>query len=132
MVVSPHLARQHNPTRTSALFPREQKPKSPCRHSAMTPMIAAAPGMTSTLGATITNAKFKGFNVTNGAVDPAGNGCDVTVQNLAFTGLSVKWQTAAFPPIAPPPAQAEPAARPVLAAPTTENVAERSADFRIE
>lgn len=91
---------------------------------------AATPGGTSTLGATITNAKFKGFNVTNGAADPAGNGCDITVTNLAFTGLSVKWQTAAFPPIAPP--QPEPAARPALAARPIDGAADVSADFRLE
>jgi hypothetical protein len=92
----------------------------------------AMPGMTSTLGATITNAKFKGFNISNGVLDQAGNGCDVTVQNFAFTGLSVKWQTAAFPPIAPPPAQPEPVARPAFAARAVEGAAVVSADFRIE
>jgi hypothetical protein len=93
---------------------------------------AATPDGTSTLGATITNAKFKGFNIVNGAADPAGNGCDITVQNLAFSGLSVKWQAAAFPPIAPPPAQPDLAARPVLAARPIEGAADVSADFRIE
>jgi hypothetical protein len=95
---------------------------------------AAMPGMTTTIGATITNAKFKGFNVlSTGALDTAGNGCDITVQNLAFTGLSVKWQAAAFPPIIePPPAQPELAARPDLAARGIEDAAARSADFRIE
>jgi hypothetical protein len=94
---------------------------------------AATPGGTSTIGATITNAKFKGFNISNGTIAQAGNGCDITVQNLQFTGLSVKWQAAAFPPIiAPPPAQPELAARPDLAAQAIEGAAARSADFRIE
>jgi hypothetical protein len=93
----------------------------------------AMPGMTSTIGATITNAKFKGFNVANGVIDQAGNGCDITVQNLQFTGLSVKWQTLAFPPIIdPPPPQPELAARPDLAARAIEGAAARSADFRFE
>ena len=94
---------------------------------------AAVPGGTSTIGATITNAKFKGFNLVNGAPDPAGNGCDLTVPNLQFTGLSVKWQAAAFPPIvAPPPAQPDLAARLDFAARPIEGAALRSADFRIE
>jgi hypothetical protein len=92
----------------------------------------AMPGMTSTIGATITNAKFKGFNVLpSGALDMAGNGCDITLQNLQFTGLSVKWQTLAFPPIIAPP-QPEVAARPDLAARAIDGAAVRSADFRIE
>jgi hypothetical protein len=59
---------------------------------------AATPGGTSTIGATVSNAKFKGFNVlANGSQDPVGNGCDILVQNLQFKNLSVKWQTAPFP-----------------------------------
>jgi hypothetical protein len=59
---------------------------------------AAAPNGTSTIAATFTNAKFKGFNVAaSGDLEPTGNGCDITLQNLQFTGLSVKWQAAAFP-----------------------------------
>lgn len=95
---------------------------------------AAVPGGTSTIGATITNAKFKGFNVlASGNLDMTGNGCDITLQNLQFTGLSVKWQTAAFPAIvAPPPVQPDIAARPDFAARAIEGAAVRSADFRIE
>ncbi|HEX3480369.1 MAG TPA: hypothetical protein VHT91_35370 [Kofleriaceae bacterium] len=94
---------------------------------------AATPGGTSTLGATITNAKFKGFNVLpTGNLDPAGNGCDVTVQNLAFTGLSVKWQTAPFPTSVAPPAQPDAAARPELAVRPIDGAAAISADFRLE
>lgn len=91
---------------------------------------AATPGGSTTIGATITNAKFKGFNVNNGSVDPAGNGCDITVTNLAFTGLSVKWQATPFPAIAPP--RPEPAARPELAVRPIEGAADVSADFRLE
>jgi hypothetical protein len=99
-------------------------------------MPGAMPGMTSTIGATITNAKFKGFNIVNGAM--VGNGCDITLQNLQFTGLAVTWQTLAFPPIIAPPTQPEGAARPDLAAQAdlaaraTDGAAERSADFRFE
>lgn len=92
---------------------------------------AATPGGTSTLGATITNAKFKGFNIVNRVLDPAGNGCDITVQNLAFTGLSVQWQAAPFPTIVAPP-QAERAARPDAAARQIDGAADVSADFRLE
>lgn len=93
---------------------------------------AATPGGTSTIGATITNAKFKGFNLVNNVLDQ-GNGCDITLQNLQFTGLSVQWQAAPFPPaVAPPPAQPERAARWDLAARPIEGVAVRTADFRIE
>jgi hypothetical protein len=94
---------------------------------------AATPGGTSTIAATITNAKFKGYNVISGStVDTTGNGCDITLQNLQFTGLSVKWQAAAFPPIAPPPAQPDLAARPDLAAWPLDGAAAVSADFRLE
>jgi len=59
---------------------------------------AATPGGTTTIGATFTNAKFKGFNVkADGSLDLTGNGCDVTLQNFQFTGMSVKWQAAVFP-----------------------------------
>jgi hypothetical protein len=59
---------------------------------------AATPGGTSTIGATFSNARFKGFNIlANGSRDPTGNGCDILVQNLQFKNLSVKWQTAPFP-----------------------------------
>ncbi|HEX3758606.1 MAG TPA: hypothetical protein VHW23_07850 [Kofleriaceae bacterium] len=58
----------------------------------------AAQGGTSTIAATFTNAKFIGHNVLpTGALDQTGNGCDITLQNLQFTNLTVKWQTAAFP-----------------------------------
>lgn len=64
---------------------------------------AATPGGTSTISATITNAKFKGFNVlADGSLSQTGNGCDITVQKLQFTNLNVKWQTAAFPAITAP------------------------------
>jgi hypothetical protein len=92
---------------------------------------AAMPGMTSTIGATITNAKFKGYNMLPTGIDPAGNGCDITVQNLAFTGLSVKWQATAFPPIAPPPAQPDLAARPDLAVRPIDGATAVSADFQL-
>jgi hypothetical protein len=59
---------------------------------------AANPGGTTTIGATFTNATFKGFNVNaDGSLDLAGNGCDVTLQNVQFTGMSVKWQAGVFP-----------------------------------
>jgi hypothetical protein len=57
---------------------------------------AATPGGTTTIGATVTNATFKGFNImANGAL--AENGCNMTIQNFQFTGLNVKWQMEAFP-----------------------------------
>jgi hypothetical protein len=59
---------------------------------------AATPGGTSTIAATFSNAKFKGFNIlANGSRDVAGNGCDIVVQNFQFKNLSVRWQTAPFP-----------------------------------
>jgi len=59
---------------------------------------AATPGGTSTIGATFSNARFKGFNIlSNGSPDPAGNGCDIHVQNLQFRDLSVAWPIATFP-----------------------------------
>lgn len=60
----------------------------------------AAPGGFTLIGATITNAKFKGFNVlpgTTGQVDPAGNGCDIMLTTLTFKNLKVHWQTTPFP-----------------------------------
>jgi hypothetical protein len=60
----------------------------------------ATPGGFTLIGATITNAKFKGYNVlpgTTGQVDPAGNGCDITLTTLTFTNLKVHWQTTPFP-----------------------------------
>jgi hypothetical protein len=93
---------------------------------------AAAPGGTSVIAATISNAKFKGFNVlANGAPDTVGNGCDITVQNLQFTGLSVKWQTAAFPAAVETPAAVAPLA-PSLAPRPIDGATVMSADFRIE
>jgi hypothetical protein len=95
---------------------------------------AATPGGTSTIGATFTNAKFKGYNVISGStIDTTGNGCDVMIQNLQFTGLSVKWQAAAFPAAQPsgPPASLAPA-QPVFAAPSADGMAVVSADLRIE
>lgn len=126
----------HNPTNGTASAPHpsqvallDMTAGGTVRIDTFTP--GAMPGMTSTIGATITNAKFKGFNITNGVLDQAGNGCDITIQNLAFTGLSVKWQTAAFPPIEPPPAQPDRAARPDLAALPIDGAAAVSADFQI-
>src|SRR5581483_640085 len=59
---------------------------------------AAVPGGTSRIGATFSNARFRGFNLlANGDLDLAGNGCDILLQNLQFKNLSVKWQTAPFP-----------------------------------
>jgi hypothetical protein len=59
---------------------------------------AATPGGASTISATISNARFRGYNILpNGNRDPAGNGCDILVQNLQFKNLSVKWQAAPFP-----------------------------------
>jgi hypothetical protein len=94
----------------------------------------AVPGGTSTIAATITNAKFKGFNVlANGMLDQTGNGCDITLQKFQFTGLSVKWQTAAFPAAVAPPAAVVPAAiAPPVSAPVIDGVTAMSADFRIE
>jgi hypothetical protein len=95
---------------------------------------AATPGGTSTIAATFTNAKFKGYNVISGStIDTAGNGCDIMIQNLQFTGLSVKWQATAFPPAPPsePPANLAPA-QPVFAAPALDGAAVVSADLRIE
>jgi hypothetical protein len=95
---------------------------------------AATPGGTSTIGATFTNAKFKGYNVVSGStIDTAGNGCDIMIQNLQFTGLSVKWQATAFPPAQPsePPANLAPA-QPVFGAQTIDGAAVLSADLRIE
>jgi hypothetical protein len=91
---------------------------------------AAVPGGTSTIAATITNAKFKGFNViANGMLDQAGNGCDITLQNFQFTGLSVKWQAAAFPTAIAPPA----APRAARVAPwVVDGATVMSADFGIE
>jgi hypothetical protein len=60
----------------------------------------ATPGGFTLIGATITNAKFKGFNVlpgTSGQIDQAGNGCDITLTTLTFTNLKVHWQTTPFP-----------------------------------
>jgi hypothetical protein len=95
---------------------------------------AATPGGTTTIAATFTNAKFKGYNVVSGTtIDPAGNGCDVTIQNLQFTGLTVKWQAAAFPAAAPPGPPASLAApQPMFAAQALEGAAVVSADLRIE
>ena len=64
----------------------------------------AVPGGTTTIAATITNAKFKGFNVlADGSLDQAGNGCDMTITNLQFINLSVKWQATPFPVSFAPP-----------------------------
>jgi hypothetical protein len=98
---------------------------------------AAVPGGTSTIAATITNAKFKGFNVlASGMLDQAGNGCDVTLQNFQFTGLGVKWQAGAFPPpppVAPPVAPPVEGARLARVAPwVVVRATAISADFRIE
>lgn len=91
---------------------------------------AAVPGGTSVIAATITNAKFQGFNVlASGALDRAGNGCDITLQNFQFTGLSVKWQTAAFPAAVAPAAVAPAAA---IAPWVVDGAAALSADFRLE
>jgi hypothetical protein len=69
---------------------------------------AATPSGTSTIGATFTNAKFKGFNVlSNGNLDQ-GNGCDVMLTSFQFTNLSVKWQPGAFPTSFAPPVPAPP------------------------
>lgn len=60
----------------------------------------ATPGGTTTIGATITNATFRGFNTDTSGNIVAANGCDVTIQNLQFTNMTVTWQTAAFPAVA--------------------------------
>lgn len=62
----------------------------------------ATPGGTTTIGATFTNAKFKGFN----AGDQTPNGCDITLTNFAFKNLSVQWQATPFPTSFAPPAPA--------------------------
>jgi hypothetical protein len=93
---------------------------------------AAAQSGISTIAATITNAKFKGFNVIgSGTVDTAGNGCDITVQKLQFTGLTVQWQAAAFPAIVTPPPEQPAAVAPTMA-PMLDGATVLSADFRIE
>lgn len=70
---------------------------------------AATPGGTSTIGATVSNASFKGFNILpNGNRDTAGNGCDIVVQNFQFKNLSVKWQAAAFPAVVAAPSPPQP------------------------
>jgi hypothetical protein len=95
---------------------------------------AAMPGGTTTIGATITNAKFKGYNVNGmGTVDSVGNGCDITLRNFQFTGLTVSWQTAPFPTAAPPSGPPASLAAPLLlAAQALDGAAAVSADLRIE
>ena len=61
---------------------------------------AAVPNGTSTISATIANAKFIGHDVlADGSLSQTGNGCDITIQTLQFKNLSVKWQAAAFPAV---------------------------------
>jgi len=71
--------------------------------------------------------------VTGNTLDPAGNGCDITIQKIQFIGLTVSWQTTAFPTAAPAgqPANLAPA-RPSFQTQTIEDAAAVSADFRIE
>jgi hypothetical protein len=64
---------------------------------------AAKVGGTSTIGATVSNARFKGFNaLPNGSLGSA-NGCDIMVQNFQFKNLIAQWQATPFParPTAP-------------------------------